>query len=745
MVPTSAGRRLPLPGVACREGSAGRRRRRPALPSRHATPGSGSRRPAEVGTIDPHNRTNVVNRMGGSRFARLRHDGGPPALNDERHSSMGSYPHLLSPGHYGSLELPNRIVMPAMRTRLAHQDGTPGSRDAAFFVARIRGGVGLVTLGSLLVGTEFEPAQPCTARIDTDAFVPSMQYLTNAVHDAGGRIAAQLTVGAGRARALPPGRPAPVSASDNSWVANPVVTCRALTTEDIGLLVRRFRDAAARVAEGGFDAIDIAARVGHLVDQFLSPVWNRRTDAYGGSLENRTRLAVDLVAAAKAGAPGLPVSVRLSVAHHVPGGRGVADSIEIARVLQAAGVDLIITDDGAAEAMHWAVPPMYLGEAPSLAAATALRRALTVPVMATGSINPEVAEKALADGEIDLVGMGRALIADPDLPRKLAADTPGRVRPCARCNVCMGMVGFGMSVGCAVNPQAGFETLRTVQRAHRAKRVVVVGGGPAGLEAARVAALRGHSVDLDEKADHLGGVIARAATSQYKKNLRAMTPPRWSAFSYRSTECPRNAATLAASNPARPLHRPERLETGLRVDRAAHRHAEAHHAHAGVAPGARAHAPGGVRRQLAGQVRVGDQGAAHAHQVDLAVGERLLGDLGGDRAGRHHRDGQRAAQRGGGGERRGRTEVHRWDGPVHGLGRAVVGDDQIDPGCLQHPRDLDGVGDVASAGDMVRHAQSHAHRQAGCARLHGRDQVDGQPGPVLQRAAVGVGAPVPDR
>jgi len=435
---------------------------------------------------------------------------------------MGSYPHLLSPGNYGSLELPNRIVMPAMRTRLAHQDGTPGSRDAAFFVARVRGGAGLVTLGSLLVATEFEPAQPCTARIDTDAFVPSMQYLTNAVHDAGGRIAAQLTVGAGRAGAPEPGRQAPVSASDNSWVANPVVTCRALTTEDIGLLVRRFRDAAARVAEGGFDAIDIAARVGHLVDQFLSPVWNRRTDAYGGSLENRTRLAVDLVAAVRAGAPGLPVSVRLSVAHHVPGGRDIADSIEIARVLQAAGVDLIITDDGAAEAMHWAVPPMYLGEAPSLASATALRRALTVPVMATGSITPEVAEKALADGEIDLVGMCRALIADPDLPRKLAADTPGRVRPCARCNVCMGMVGFGMSVGCAVNPQAGFETLRTVQRAHRAKRVVVVGGGPAGLEAARVAALRGHSVDLYEKADHLGGVIARAATSQYKKNLRAM-------------------------------------------------------------------------------------------------------------------------------------------------------------------------------------------------------------------------------
>lgn len=443
-------------------------------------------------------------------------------LDDERHGSMSSYAHLLAPGRMGDLELPNRIVMPPVRTRLAHVDGTVGSRETAFFVARARGGAALVSIGSLLVATEFEAVPPATARVDADSFIPGLTSLTRAVHDVGGRIGAQLTVGSGRAGAAEPGRPTPVSSSDNSWVRNPVATCRSLTTEEVRLLVGRFGDAAARVAEAGFDAIDVQARIGHLADQFLSPVWNRRTDAYGGSLENRVRLVVELVEAARSAAPGLPISVRLSVAHHVAGGRELTDTVEIARVLQGAGVDLVVTDDGAAESIHWAVPPLYLGDAPSLANAEALRTALIVPVMATGSITPEIGDKALADGQVDLVGMARALIADPDLPRKLAQGRPARIRPCTRCNTCMGNVTTGIPIGCAVNPEAGAESMRRVERAPRPKRVVVVGAGPAGMEAARVAALRGHDVHLYEKADRLGGVLAHAAAPDFKKELRAM-------------------------------------------------------------------------------------------------------------------------------------------------------------------------------------------------------------------------------
>lgn len=436
---------------------------------------------------------------------------------------MSSYAHLLAPGDFGSLALPNRIVMPPIGLRMAHPDGSVSSREIAYFVARARGGAGLLMTGAMLAGTDVEPPRASMSRADDDRFLPGMRALTTAVHEAGGRIAAQLSPGLGRVGAPEPGRSVPVSASAVPWTQNPAAACRALETEDVRLLVRRFGQAAARLAAAGFDAIDIHGHAGHLVDQFLSALWNRRTDVYGGSVENRSRFAVELVGAARQAAPGLPISFRLTTVHHIDGGRGLAESLEIATILQDAGVDLMVVDEGAYEASDWAYPPYYLGDAPYLASAAAVSRWLRIPVMVTGNMTPQIAEKALVDGDVAFVGMGRALIADPDLPRKLVADRPGTIRPCVRCNaMCIGNVAVGVPLACSVNPQAGHETSRVIGRASHTKRVVVVGGGPAGLEAARVAALRGHSVDLYERNDHLGGVLWSAATPEFKRELRSM-------------------------------------------------------------------------------------------------------------------------------------------------------------------------------------------------------------------------------
>ena len=436
---------------------------------------------------------------------------------------MSTYAHLLAPALLGSLELPNRIVMPPMATHLGAPDGSVSSQEVAFYVARAQGGAGLLMTGAMVTTTELELPPGPWGRADDDRFLPGLTRLAAAVHHAGGRIAAQLSPGAGRLSAPAAGRVTPVSASDTVWHPDPSVRCRSLDEEDIALLVRRFGEAAARVAIAGFDAIDVHGHSGYLVDQFLTAAWNQRGDRYGGSVAGRARFAVELVEAARAAAPGLPVSFRLTVEHRVPGGREVAESLEVARLLEAAGVDLIVCDDGSPDALDWTFPPYYLGDAPGLPAAVTLKRGLGIPVMAVGSVTPEAAEKALANGDIDLVGMGRALLADPDLPAKLAADRPGAVRPCVRCNaMCIGNVQRGLPIACSVNPQLGSEGLRTVAHASRFKHVVVVGGGPAGLEAARVAALRGHTVDLYEKAGHLGGVLWPAATPEFKRELREM-------------------------------------------------------------------------------------------------------------------------------------------------------------------------------------------------------------------------------
>ncbi len=436
---------------------------------------------------------------------------------------MTDFSTLLSPGHIGSLTLPNRVIMAPMGTEMGTHEGLFTEREIAYYTERAKGGTGLVVTGISAVSQDYEQINPGLCRVDTDDCIPGLTALARSVHEVGGLISLQLTAGLGRnINVVDPDR-LPISASDNPHYADPAVLCRPLETHEIRVLVQRFGEAAARAAAAGIDAIDIHGHTGYLIDQFMSPQWNRRTDEYGGSTENRCRFAVEIIQAVKAAAPGLPVSFRLSVDHRYPGGRGVAESQEIARILQDAGLDLMMADEGSYEAMDYVFPPYYLGDACMVPAARAMKDVLTIPVMAVGNLTPENAVAVLDNGDADFVGIGRGLIADPQWAGKIAAGRREDIRPCIRCNqLCVGNAFFALPLGCAVNPQVGFERERVLTPVATPRRVAVVGGGPAGLEAARVAASRGHDVDLYEASDHLGGVLWPAATPEFKSELRKM-------------------------------------------------------------------------------------------------------------------------------------------------------------------------------------------------------------------------------
>jgi len=436
---------------------------------------------------------------------------------------MAGFEHVLSPGRIGTLELPNRVIMAPMGTEMSTHAGLFTDREIAYYTERAHGGTGLVMTGISAVSQDYEVINDGLCRVDTDDCIPGLTALAESIHAAGGLVSLQLTAGLGRnINTITPGR-LPISASDNGHYTDPTVLCRPLEVEEIQLLVRRFGEAAARAAAAGIDAIDIHGHTGYLIDQFMSAIWNRRTDGYGGSVENRCRFAVEIIAAVKAAAPGLPVSFRLSVDHKFAGGRTAVDAQQIAVILEAAGIDLMIADDGSYEALDYVFPPYYLGDACMVPAARALKDVLTIPVMAVGNLTPENAEAALAAGDADFAGIGRGLIADPEWAGKLAAGRRGDIRPCIRCNsMCVGNAFFAQALGCAVNPQVGFEVERVIRPATVRKHVVIIGGGPGGLEAARVAGLRGHTVDLYERGNQLGGVLWPAATPEFKKELRAM-------------------------------------------------------------------------------------------------------------------------------------------------------------------------------------------------------------------------------
>lgn len=435
---------------------------------------------------------------------------------------MNDFSRMLQPGNWGSLELPNRTFMPPMGTGTANPDGTASDTTLAYYLARAKGGTGIVITESMQVSTKFEP-KITGPLMTSDDHIPAWQRGVREIHRVGGHVAGNLTIGLGRIYPVGADGGTPYSASEISVFYNPEATCRSYTLEQIEELLHDFRLATRRVLEAGFDALDIHAHTGYLADQFFSEQWNHRTDAYGGSLENRMRIGVDMVRIVREEAgDDYPLSMRISGSHHYPGGRTTEEIKPMARILADAGLDVLLVDAGSYEALDWAFPPYYLGDGVYLPDAAAAKEAIDIPVAVCGNLTPALAEQALADGITDFVGFGRMVIADPELVNKVKAGRADAVRPCIRCNGCLEFEGEHYGLSCSVNAEAGRELDRVLTPAANPRRVTIVGAGPAGLEAARVAALRGHHVDVYDKAGAIGGVLEPAASPDFKRELRRL-------------------------------------------------------------------------------------------------------------------------------------------------------------------------------------------------------------------------------
>lgn len=436
-----------------------------------------------------------------------------------------SYEKLFTPFKIGKMEVKNRLVMSPMGTNSALANGRKTDNEIDYFIERAKGGVGMIIMGCQPLNEKIAQGS-MEGYMDSFTVLPSLTSVCDGVHRYGAKIVCQLTPGTGR-NAFPDtlGNP-PMSASEIPSAFDPNLMCHALTKEEIAQMMNDFKFAAGVAMDAGYDAIEIHAHAGYLIDQFLSPVWNKRTDEYGGTPEKNTRFAKDIYHAIReVVGPDVPILFRISLDHRFNGGRDLEYSMKILKELEKEGIDAFDIDAGCYETLDYIFPPAYLGESCMSYVCKDAREAVNVPLINAGTHNPDSALELIESGNADFASFGRALIADPMMPKKLMKNHREDVRPCLRCNeYCIGRIwNHHTKLGCAVNPQAMEEVRFKLEKTENPQNVVVIGAGPGGMEAARVAALEGHHVTLFEKEDHLGGTMGDICTAQFKSNIKKLT------------------------------------------------------------------------------------------------------------------------------------------------------------------------------------------------------------------------------
>ncbi|MDL2198058.1 FAD-dependent oxidoreductase [Halopseudomonas aestusnigri] len=445
-----------------------------------------------------------------------------------------SYKNLLSAGRIGRLHLRNRIIMAPMGSNFAEADGTCGERIQAYYEARAAGGAGLLIMGVCAVAFPAGTAEPYQVGVSEDRFIPGLSQLAARVHRHGAKIAMQLQhAGKTAARDIAEGRelwvpsmPPPMK-TDMMAALTPEElrgfisgkrgrpSVRVMDKADITQMIEWFAAAAVRAQQAGFDGVEIHAAHSYIIAGFLSPYYNRRDDEYGGSIDNRARLMLEVLREVRRRTgEDFGVWLRLDAAElHTEGGITLDECKQFARMAEQAGADAVSVSAYATikSGVAFTEAPLVQQPAGFLEWATEVRSAVRIPVIAVGRIEPELADSAIADGRCDFVAMARKMLADPELPNKLMRGDAAAIRPCIYCYVCVSQIFVNERVKCAVNPFTGNESRKLILPADPARHVVVVGGGPAGLEAARLASLRGMRVTLLERSSQLGGTLFFAA------------------------------------------------------------------------------------------------------------------------------------------------------------------------------------------------------------------------------------------
>jgi 2,4-dienoyl-CoA reductase-like NADH-dependent reductase (Old Yellow Enzyme family)/thioredoxin reductase len=430
--------------------------------------------------------------------------------------------HLFSPVTINTLTLKNRAVMPAMGTGYGAADGTTGDRLITYLARRATGGTGLIITEVCAVDPRGK-AFPNEISAWNDRFIPGLARLAAAIHGEGGKISLQLHhAGRETFEAAAGGKPEAPSPIPSALLGQP---CEEMSRERIGFVIDAFGLAAARAKQAGFDAVEIHGAHGYLVNQFLSPFSNQRTDEYGGSEENRSRFALETIGAVrKAVGPDFPVIIRVSADEMIRGGYDLEFMKRLAPRLVTAGVDAIHASVGVYSTPgNLSIASMDTDAGFNLFRARAIKEAVTVPVIGVGRINdPALADKAIAGGEADLISFGRQHLTDPDFIRKAEAGRFDEIRWCVACNQgCIERLTFEMkSATCTFNPACGQEYRGMPAPAEGVKRLWVVGAGPAGLSAALAAVGRGYEVELFEKEALPGGQVQSASRPPHKKPYR---------------------------------------------------------------------------------------------------------------------------------------------------------------------------------------------------------------------------------